>query len=109
MIAEAVAAAVADIGHKLRELLALDPDEQWTNPLSIIRQAAAYPTAVLSWAGVAPVERDATDVRLYPDDLYWLVPAAFADLGTEVHERGLIWGAAKAHVHLLRHRAPSQP
>lgn len=103
------AAAVDDIGGRLRELLALDPDQQWTNPLSIIRQAVAYPTAVLAAAGVAPVERDATDARLYPDDVYWLVPAAFADLGPEVHERGLMWGAAKAHVHLLRRRALAQP
>jgi hypothetical protein len=48
------------------------------------------------------VERDDAEARLHPDDVYGLVPAAFADLGPEVHDAGLVWGAAKAHVHLRR-------
>ena len=105
----AIPAAVADIGGRLRELLALDLDAQWTNPLSIIRQVAAYPTAVLAEAGLAPVQRDATDTRLYPDDIYGLSPAAFGDLGPRVHECGLLWGAAKAHLHLRRRRQAVGP
>lgn len=108
-VAEAADRAVADIGGRLRQLLALDLDDQWTNPLSIIRQAVAHPTAVLAAAGAPPVERDDTDAALHPDDVYGLVPLAFADLGPEVHERGLEWGAAKAHVHLTRRRAASAP
>lgn len=104
-LAEATDRAVADVGGKLRHLLALDLDDQWTNPLSIIRQAVAYPTAVLAATGAPPVARDDTDAALHPDDVYGLVPLAFADLGPEVHERGLEWGAAKAHVHLTRRRA----
>lgn len=104
-LADATHQAVADVGGKLRQLLALDLEDQWTNPLSIIRQAVAYPTALLAGAGALPVERDQTDAALHPDDVYGLVPLAFADLGPEVHERGMEWGAAKAHVHLTRRRA----
>jgi hypothetical protein len=101
----AAAEAVADVIPRLRQLLALDVDQQWTNPLALIRQATSYPTAVLAAAGVAPSARDSTEVRLQPDDLYGLTPATFADLGPEVHERGLRWGAAKAYAHLERRRS----
>jgi hypothetical protein len=60
---------------------------------------------VLVAAGVPPVHRDRHAERLFPDDLYDLGPAAFGDLGPEVHDRGLEWGAAKAHV-VLRRRRP---
>lgn len=100
--------AVADVGPRLRDLLALDIDDQWTNPLAILRSAVAYPSAVLADAGAPPVERDAHDARINPDDVYDLAPVAFADLGPTVHERGLEWGAAKAHVHLRRRREDSR-
>ncbi len=102
--ATAAQAAVDDVGPRLADLLALDIDEQWTNPLAIIRRAVVYPTAVLAEAGVAPVVRDATEARINPDDVYALSPAAFGDLGPAVHEPGLVWGAAKAHLHLSRRR-----
>jgi hypothetical protein len=101
--------AKAGIGQRLRALLALDIDDQWTNPLSIIRDAVAYPTAILRQAGVEPVDRDTMARRFEPDDLYDLTPAAFADLGPGVHEPGLIWGAAKAHLHLSRRRRLDPP
>jgi hypothetical protein len=88
----------------LRDLLATDVDAQRTNPLAIIRRAGAHATAVLADAGVPPVQRDADAERLFPDDVYDLTPAAFADLGQSVHEPGLVWGAAKAHVVLRRRR-----
>lgn len=102
----AASEAVADVGGRLRQLLALDIDHQWTNPLSIIRSAVVYPTAILSAAGVEPPDRDADARRLHPDDLYDLAPAAFADLGPAVHEPGLAWGAAKAHLHLASRSGP---
>ena len=37
--------------------------------------------------------------------LYDLSPASFADLAPALKEPGLVWGAAKAHVHLSRRRA----
>jgi hypothetical protein len=102
---EAGQAAVRDVEPALRTLLSQDVDEQRTNPLSIIRRAVVHPTGVLQAAGVAPVERDAHAERLFPDDLYDLAPATFGDLDAAVHEPGLVWGAAKAHVVLRRRRA----
>ena len=103
-VTEAAQRAVADVGSRLRELLALDIDDQWTNPLSIVRTAVGYPNAILAGAGVEPMGRDATEVAMNPEDIYGLAPAAFGDLGADVHEPGLVWGAAKAHLHLQRRR-----
>ncbi len=108
-----LAAAAADAGRRargdvtprLRDLLALDIDEQWTNPLSIIRSAVVHANEILANAGVPTVNRDRHDVRINPDDVYAIAPAAFADLGPRVHDAGLVWGAAKAHLHLKRHKA----
>jgi hypothetical protein len=36
--------------------------------------------------------------------VYDLTPASFADVDPALHEPGLVWGAAKAHVHLARRR-----
>jgi hypothetical protein len=102
--ADAARQAVDEVEPRLRALLATDVDEQRSNPLAIVRAAVRYPTEVLAQAGVPPVERDAHAQRLFPGDLYDLGPAAFADLGPEVHEPGLVWGAAKAHVVLRRRR-----
>ena len=60
--------------------------------------------AVLRAAGASPVPRDDFDVRNFPDDVYGLSPATFADVDPALHEPGLVWGAAKAHVHLARRR-----
>lgn len=96
--------AVDDVEPRLRELLATDVDAQRTNPLAILRSAVGHPTQVLAAAGVPPVVRDAQAERLFPDDAYDLSPAAFGDLHPSVHEPGLVWGAAKAHVILARRR-----
>ncbi|MEL6981699.1 MAG: hypothetical protein AAFO29_04675 [Actinomycetota bacterium] len=101
-IAEAGRVAAADVGGRVRELLALDIDEQWTNPLSLLRSAIRYPNEILRAAGVAEAVRDAQATRFQPDDVYDLAPASFADLAPELHDLGISWGAAKAHVHLRR-------
>ncbi len=101
--AAAGAAAVEAVMPPLRRLLAQDPDDQATNPLAIVRVATALPTAVLAEAGVAPVERDAQAVSVFPDDVYDLVPASFGDLDPALADLGLAWGAAKAWIHLRRH------
>ena len=103
---EAGAAAVADVEAPLRALLAQDVDEQRSNPLAVVRRAVAHPTAVLRAAGVPPVVRDAHAEQLFPDDDYDLTPGGFADLAPSVHEPGLVWGAAKAHVILRVGVAP---
>lgn len=101
---DAATAAVDDVVPALRELLARDVAEQTTNPLALIRRAVVHPTRALASAGVPPVARDPHAERLFPDDTYDLTPGAFADLDPTVHEPGLHWGAAKAHVILRRRR-----
>jgi hypothetical protein len=104
---DARAAGVAardDIGPRVRALLECDPDDQWTNPLAIVRTATAYPTAVLRAAGVPGVVRDAQSEAQFPDDDYDLTPTKFADLDPLLHEPSLAWGAAKAFVAKGRHR-----
>ncbi|MBM3684432.1 MAG: hypothetical protein FJW83_07815 [Actinobacteria bacterium] len=101
----AAAVAVADVLPRLRALVALDVDEQRTNPLAVLRSAVRHPTEVLARAGVPHVRRDPFDERAFPDDVYGLAPASFADIDPALHEPGLRWGASKAHVVLRRRRA----
>jgi hypothetical protein len=96
--------AQADGAARVRELLATDVDEQRGNPLAVLRSLVRYPTAVLRQAGARPVDRDEFKRRAFPDDEYDLSPATFADVDPALHEPGLVWGAAKAHVHLARRR-----
>jgi len=96
--------AVADVEPRLRALLASDVDAQRNNPLAILRDAVRHPTDVLATAGVPAVQRDTQAERLFPADAYDLSPATFGDLHPSVHEPGLVWGAAKAHVILSRRR-----
>ncbi|MBW3610506.1 MAG: hypothetical protein KY438_03115 [Actinobacteria bacterium] len=106
VMAEAVAAgqqASEEVGAELRRLLETDIDEQWTNPLSILRAAVRYPTEVLRRARVPPVARDAYDEAHFPDDDYGLTPRTFADVDPSLHEVGLLWGVVKARAHLARH------
>jgi len=103
-------AATVDVMARLRALLAEDVDAQRANPLSVVRSAVRYPTEVLQAAGVPPVERDAYAVAQFPDDIYDLTPATFAELDASVAAPGLEWGAAKAWTHMQRHQPqPSQP
>jgi hypothetical protein len=88
----------------LRALLARDVDEQWTSPLSIVRGAVRFPTAVLRAAGVPDVQRDEFHERLFPEDRYGLVPKSWRDVDPDLHEPGLVWGAWKAKTVLDRHR-----
>jgi hypothetical protein len=108
-VAEAARAAGrqagADLVPPLRDLLATDVDAQRENPLAVIRRAVEHAAGVLRGSGVPPVPRDADAERLFPDDVYDLTPAAFADLDPSVREPGIVWGAAKAHVILRRRRA----
>ena len=97
--------ARADVVPRLRDLLSADVDEQRTTPLAILRDAVRYPAAVLRSAGVPPVERDAFAEQRFPDDVYNLTPATFADVDPALAESGLAWGAAKAWEHRRRHQS----
>jgi hypothetical protein len=103
-IRDAGRAAGESGGRRVRALLATDIDAQAENPLAVLRWLVPHATAVLASAGAQPVPRDEFSVRHFPDDVYDLTPASFADVDPALHEPGLVWGAAKAHVHLARRR-----
>ena len=92
------------VGAQVRELLALDVDEQRVTPLDLVRRAVSYPTSVLRAAGVPPIVRDEFLERAFPEDVYGLTPASFTEVDQSLYEPGLEWGAAKAHAHLVRHK-----
>jgi hypothetical protein len=100
---EAGREAAADVGARLRALLAADIDEQRSTPLTLLRDAVRYPTEVLRRAGVPPVEREAYEEEVFPDDIYGLTPATFSDIDAALVEPAIRWGAAKAFLHKRRH------
>ncbi len=102
---EAIDEVRATVLPALRDFEANDPGRQTTTPLAILRRGVRPVTELLRAAGVPPARRDEMEVRLAPEDVYGLGPAAFADLGDAVGAAGLEWGAATAHVHLRRRRA----
>lgn len=90
-----------------RELLAFlstDVDLQRANPLQIIRQSTRPVARVLEAAGVAVPVRDEFEQRGMPEDPYGFGPVAWQDMGDEVHEAGITWGAWKAATVLTRRR-----
>ena len=93
---EAGRQAAAEVGRRLGALLDLDVDEQRETPLTILRDAVRYPTEVLRAAGVPPVVRDEFRERAFPEDLYDLAPATWADVSPDLTAPGLAWGAWKA-------------
>lgn len=95
--------ARAEVGAQVRALLESDIDEQRANPLALLRAAVRYPTEVLREAGVPAVGRDDFAEERFPDDIYDLTPASFADIDPSLHQPGLEWGAAKAWAHRQRH------
>ena len=105
VVDDAAARCRAEVSPRVRALLAEDLDRQRSTPLALLRRGVVFPTEVLRSSGVPPVPRDEFAVRAFPEDVYALSPASFADLDESVHEPGLVWGAAKAHVHLARRAA----
>jgi hypothetical protein len=97
--------ARAEVGGELRAFLALDVDEQRTNPLAILRAAVRYPTAVLRDGGVPPVQRDEFKEWAFPDDVYDLAPATWKEVDPALQEPGIVWSAWKAKTVLDRRRA----
>lgn len=94
----------ADVLPRLERLLALDVDEQRAGPLGVLRASVGSANQLLADSGVTPPRRDPVTASMFPDDPYDLGPANFDDVDPQLHEIGMIWGAAKAHVVLIRHR-----
>lgn len=100
-----VAAATREIVMpELRRILAADVDEGAGSPLEALRGGVGPMTECLDRRGAARPPRDEFLERQYPGDPYGLGPASFADVDPDLHEPGLMWGAARAHVHLRRRR-----
>ena len=102
--AQAGRRAGAEAEPALRTLLETDIDRQGTTPLAVARGQITFANAALAAAGVTPPPRDEFARRQAPEDTYDLTPASFADIDPALAEPGLVWGAAKAHVHLARRR-----
>lgn len=100
-VAEATLAAVMP---PLRTILAADVDAGHGSPLAALRAGVGPMTECLSGWGAAKPPRDDFQERRFPGDPYELGPATFADIDPDLHEPGLVWGAARAHVHLRRRR-----
>ena len=89
----------------LRALLETDVDQQGQNPLSVLRAAVRFPTALLLQYGIAPPARSEFDERMFPADAYALSPGNWADIAESLAEPGMIWGVWKAKTVLDRRRA----
>ena len=106
-IRRAAATTATALEPRLREVLLADVDAGGGTPLALVRDSVSLVTAVLHDLGVAPSVRDEFARRRFPDDLYDLAPGSFADVDESLHEHGLAWGAARAHVHLRRRQETS--
>ncbi len=92
------------VASQLRQVLDADVDHGAGSPLAAFRAAVGPMTELLERSGAAKPPRDEFVAKAFPDDPYDLGPAAFSDVAAELHEPGLMWGAARAHVHLRRRR-----
>jgi hypothetical protein len=97
------------VDRSIAELINADADEPLSGPLERIRREVEPLNDAFDRLGVPPPHRDAVDVRMRPADRHALGPMTFRDLGDDVHEAGITWGAAKAHLHLQRRRRPDAP
>lgn len=93
------------VQENLLALLVIDVDAQQSNPLHVLRASTSSATQLLHTFGVAPARRDEYELRAMPDDLFSIGPLTWRDLGEEVHEAGISWGAWKAATILTRRRA----
>ena len=104
-VSAAARLAAEELDRELAKLLAADVDAQRANPLQVIREVTARAAQVLDRLGVPAAARDAVEARAMPEDRHGLGPLAWRDLGDDVHEAGIVWGAWKAATVLSRRRA----
>lgn len=103
-VPDVVTATRALVMPELRRVLGADVDAGAGNPLAALRAGVGPMTERLMAWGAAQPPRDEFLERQFPGDPYQLGPAAFSDVDPGLHEPGLVWGAARAHVHLRRRR-----
>ena len=104
----AVAEGATALNAELRSLLSQDIADQTEGPLQVLRRGVRFATTVLADGAAPHTPRDNFAQRAFPEDVYNLAPASFSEVHPSLHEPGLIWGAAKAHVHLRRRREAGQ-
>jgi hypothetical protein len=104
-LAEVVEKTFQEVSKNLFSLLATDVDAQQSNPLHILRTSTTSATQMLQGLRVPEVQRDEYEVRAMPDDVFAIGPLTWRDLGEDVHEAGISWGAWKAATILTRRRA----
>ena len=104
-VESAVERAVAFVDTQLGDLLGTDIDQQRTTPLSIFRDAVRFPVEVLHQIGAEPAHRGDMSRWAFPNDPFGITPGNLADVGATVSTAGVMWGAAKAGLHLSRRRA----
>lgn len=90
------AEAAVEVGAAIRDL-------GGRTPLEVLRAAVVFPTRVLRDAGVAPVERDEFSKERFPDDVYDLTPANWADVDESLNEPFYRWMAARVVEHKTAH------
>ena len=99
-----VDSAVSQLLADLADLVGTDVDDQRTNPLSLFRRAVTGPTEFLLRIGARPPAPDRFAADHFPDDVFGLGPASWADVDAALHEPGITWGAWKAMTVLRRRR-----
>lgn len=99
-----IARTAGVIDTSLRDMLGRDPEEQRMSPLQVIRSATSELTEYLLSVGCTPVKRDEMDASMLPEDVFAFGPVTWRDLGDDVHEAGIAWGAWKAATIMSRHR-----
>lgn len=104
-MARAIEICAAQVEESIADLAAADVDAPLSGPLERIRQGVEPLNAMLDQRGVDPPLRNAMDQQMRPGDRHELGPMTFRDLGDAVHDAGISWGAAKAHLHLQRRRS----
>ena len=103
-VVDVARATQAQVQIDLMGLLSVDVDAQRTNPLQVLRGSTLMATALLIEAGIPRVRRDEFEVRSMPDDVFALGPLTWRDLGDDVHDAGIQWGAWKAAMIISRRR-----
>jgi hypothetical protein len=93
------------VSKDLYSLLATDVDAQQSNPLHILRSSTSTAAHMLQGLRVPEAQRDEYEVRAMPDDVFAIGPLTWRDLGEDVHDAGISWGAWKAATILTRRRA----
>ena len=95
-IAAAIAAGETWLSTELAALAATPFVLQRRAPLEVFQESMRFPTEALDALGVPKPSRNAVAAAALPGDAYGLAPASTQDLGTEVWEAHISWGAAKA-------------